>query len=74
MPAQTRAWLPWVACPDRSNGFAGIAGGGLDIEVIRPLAIRLIQVDYNYIQFDMFGVKGLHSNAVRISTGLVIRF
>ena len=59
---------------DSSNGFVGIAGGGLDIEVIRPLAIRLIQLDYNYTQFDTFGVKGLHSNAIRISAGLVIRF
>ena len=59
---------------DSSNGFAGIAGGGLDIEVTRPLAIRLIQVDYNYIRFDSFGVKGLHSNAIRVGAGLVIRF
>jgi len=59
---------------DRSNGFAGIAGGGLDIEATRSLGIRAIQIDYNYIQFDTFGVKGLHSNAVRIGTGLVIRF
>ena len=59
---------------DNSNGFAGIAGGGLDLGVTRPLAIRLIQVDYNYIKFDSFGVKGLHSNAIRIGTGLVIRF
>jgi Outer membrane protein beta-barrel domain len=59
---------------DSSNGFAGITGGGLDIEVTRPLAIRAIQVDYNYIRFNTFGVKGLHSNAVRIGAGLVIRF
>jgi hypothetical protein len=59
---------------DRSNGFAGIAGGGLDIETTRFLAIRIIQADYNYIRFDSFGVKGLHSNAVRIGTGLVLRF
>jgi hypothetical protein len=59
---------------DSSNGFAGIAGGGLDIEATRSLAIRVIQADYNYIQFDTFGVKGLHSNAVRIGAGLVIRF
>jgi hypothetical protein len=57
-----------------SNGFVGIAGGGLDIEAIRPLAIRLIQVDYNYIRFNTFGVTGPQSNAVRIGAGLVIRF
>jgi hypothetical protein len=59
---------------DRSNGFVGIGGGGLDIEATRSLAIRAIQVDYNYSQFETFGVKGLHSNAVRIGAGLVIRF
>jgi len=59
---------------DSSNGFAGIAGGGLDIEATRQLAIRAIQIDYKYIQFDTFGVKAPHSNAVRIGAGLVIRF
>jgi hypothetical protein len=59
---------------DRSNGFVGIGGGGLDIEATRSLAIRAIQVDYNYSQYETFGVKGLHSNAVRIGAGLVIRF
>ena len=59
---------------ENSNGFAAIAGGGFDIEATRSLAIRLIQADYNYIQFDAYGVKGLHSNAVRISSGVVIRF
>jgi hypothetical protein len=60
--------------PNSSNGFAGIAGGGLDIEATRSLAIRAIQVDYNYIKFESFGVKGLHSNAIRLAAGLVIRF
>jgi hypothetical protein len=59
---------------DSSYGFAGIAGGGLDVEVTRSLAIRAFQVDYNYIQFRTFGVGGVHSDAVRIGTGLVIRF
>jgi hypothetical protein len=63
-----------VSMSDSSNGFAAMVGGGLDIGVTRLFAIRAIQADYNYIQFDSFGVKGLHSIAARMSTGLIIRF
>jgi opacity protein-like surface antigen len=50
------------------SGFAMAVGGGLDVELNRNLALRIIQADYSLTR-----VNGTQHNA-RISTGLVFRF
>lgn len=50
-----------------NSGFAVVAGGGLDVEMSRNLALRLIQADYFVTR-----VSGTQHNA-RISIGLVFR-
>ena len=51
---------------DGLNGFALVAGGGLDIKGDSPLAFRLIQVDYI-----MLRSRDQKPQGVRVSTGLV---
>jgi opacity protein-like surface antigen len=48
--------------------FAFVAGGGLDIKIIKPLALRLVQTDYVFIHDD---IDSTHN--FRLSTGLVLR-
>jgi len=59
------------------NVFALAAGGGLDVNVHRWLAIRLIQAEYLMTRFkdpsSPTGQNGRRNN-VRLSTGLVFRF
>lgn len=55
-----------------ANGFAMLAGGGLDLRVKSYLAIRPIQVDYFLTQLPN-GVNGRQNN-LRLSAGLVLRF
>ena len=50
------------------TGFAMAVGGGLDVEIARRLALRIIQVDY-----DLTHVNFTQHN-VRASVGLVFRF
>jgi opacity protein-like surface antigen len=50
------------------NGFAGAAGGGLDVGLSKNLALRVIQADYFLTH-----VNGTQHNA-RASVGLVFRF
>jgi len=53
-----------------SNGFAMLAGGGVDAKVAPHIAVRLAQFDWFY-----YHVQGLsESKNVRISTGIVFRF
>ena len=56
------------------NGFAILAGGGLDARVQTHIAIRCVEVDYLMTRFDRtVGTPGFQ-NDVRVSTGLVFRF
>jgi hypothetical protein len=56
------------------NGFAIMAGGGVDARVQTHLAIRCVEVDYLMTRYDRtVGTTG-YQNDVRISTGLVFRF
>ena len=54
------------------NAFAGILGGGLDLNLGRHVAIRAVQIDWMHSQF----ANGLHDrqNSLRLTTGLVFRF
>ena len=62
------------------NGYTVMAGGGVDAKVNRTIAIRLVQADWLYYNFSNTTVRGAeilgfsHSNNVRISTGVVLRF
>ena len=55
--------------PSSSNtSFATALGGGLDFKIIRPIALR---VEGDYLQTRFYSTT---QNAVRLSTGVVIRF
>jgi outer membrane immunogenic protein len=62
------------------NGFATAAGGGLDYNLTKRIAIKPIQVEYLMTQLDspkLTGVDrnfGNHQNDVRYSAGIVFRF
>jgi len=57
------------AIPSTTNtSFATALGGGLDFKLARPIAIRL---EGDYLQTRFYST---HQNAVRASTGLVLRF
>ena len=54
------------------NAFAGILGGGLDLNLSRHVAIRAVQIDWMHSQF----ANGAHDrqNSLRLTAGLVFRF
>ena len=52
------------------NGFALMAGGGVDANLTRRLAFRVAQADWLLVH----GSGGTSSKNVRISTGLVLGF
>jgi len=55
--------------PSTTNtSFATALGGGLDFKLVRPLAVRF---EGDYLQTRFYSTR---QNAVRVSTGLVIRF
>lgn len=54
------------------NAFAMTAGGGVDVEVRRRLAIRPAEVDYFLTRFD--NAVNDHQNNFRFSAGVVFRF
>jgi hypothetical protein len=54
---------------DGMNGFALVAGGGLDIKGDSPLSFRLLQVDYFLMH-----TRSVKPQGVRVSTGLVWNF
>ncbi len=57
------------------NAFALTAGGGLDINVRRHLAIRIVQAEYLMTEFRDYstGATGMQ-NDMRLSAGIVFRF
>jgi peptidoglycan-associated lipoprotein len=66
------SYFPVSSASTRSaNGFAMIAGGGLDIRISRRLAIRPIEADYVLMHLPN-GVNNAESN-LRLSAGFVIR-
>ena len=62
------------------DGFAVLAGAGVDAKINRNLAVRIAQFDWLYYHFGSKTVGGVAfpsfsgSNNVRISTGIVLRF
>jgi outer membrane immunogenic protein len=54
------------------NTFAMAAGGGVDVEVRRRLAIRLAELDYFLTRFD--NAVNDHQNNFRFSAGVAFRF
>ena len=52
-----------------SNDFTWAAGGGIDINVIKNLAVRPAQFDFGQIRSDMDNV-----NLVGYSAGVVVKF
>lgn len=62
------------------NAFATAAGGGLDYNLTKHIAIKPIQVEYVMTQFDSASLGGStkgfgsHQNDVRYSAGVVFRF
>jgi opacity protein-like surface antigen len=58
--------------PGSSNSFAMAAGGGVDLMLSHRFAIRMIQADYYYTQFDN-GVNNRQNN-LRIGAGVIVRF
>jgi outer membrane immunogenic protein len=62
------------------NAFATAAGGGLDYNLTKRIAIKPIQVEYVMTQFDSAKLSGAtrgfgsHQNDVRYSAGVVFRF
>lgn len=59
---------------DNNTTFAMAIGGGLDVNLSKRLALRVIQADYLYkrLEFNRFGFD-THDN-LRASVGLVFRF
>jgi outer membrane immunogenic protein len=58
--------------PGSANAFAMIAGGGLDIGIVRHIALRAFEADYYLTRFDN-GMND-HQNNLRIAAGVIIRF
>jgi hypothetical protein len=60
-----------------ANGFAAMAGGGVDLKLDRHFALRLFQADWVYYHFsDAFGSSSDLSSGgtVKLATGVVVRF
>jgi peptidoglycan-associated lipoprotein len=55
-----------------ANSFAMTAGGGMDLELARHWALRLVQLDYYLTRFNN-GVNG-HQNSLRVGVGIAFRF
>jgi hypothetical protein len=57
-----------------------MVGGGVDYKVIKPLSIRVIDVDWLYYHFGSTTIADVavpsfsQSNNVRITAGVVFRF
>jgi outer membrane protein OmpA-like peptidoglycan-associated protein/opacity protein-like surface antigen len=57
------------------NSFAMTAGGGLDINVRRHLAIRILQAEYLMTRFDNLTTgTSATQNDMRLSSGIVFRY
>lgn len=66
---QTTVSLPEFGASARSSSYAMALGGGLDVKVMRHLAVRLFQADY-YLTRNF----GSSQNNLRFSAGVVFRF
>jgi outer membrane immunogenic protein len=55
-----------------ANVFALSAGGGVDVGISSHIAIRAVDVDYFYTQFN--NDVNQHQNNLRVSAGIVFRF
>jgi peptidoglycan-associated lipoprotein len=54
------------------SAIAAAAGGGLDLGVNRRLAVRLFEVDYNFMHFQ--NAVNSRESLLRITFGVVLRF
>jgi hypothetical protein len=57
-----------VATP-AENGFALLAGGGLDMRIKPWIAWRVVEADYSFLR-----LAGNSSNGIRVDTGILFRF
>ncbi len=63
-----------VSDVETSNGFAMVAGGGVDVKVGRFLAVRLGQVDYLFTRLPGESSPTHNQHNFRYSAGVVFRF
>ena len=56
------------------NAFATAAGGGLDYQLTKHIALKPIQVEYVMTQLDSKNGFGSHQNDIRYSAGVAFRF
>jgi opacity protein-like surface antigen len=56
------------------TGFAMTAGGGVDYQLMRHLALRPVQAEYLLTRFDNGISETQNQNNLRISAGVVFRF
>lgn len=59
--------------PNSDSAFAMLAGGGVDVKIVRQFSVRAVQVDWLYTRPPSAAVF-LNANSVRIVTGIVFRF
>jgi outer membrane immunogenic protein len=64
--------VPGTGLSGTANALAISAGGGIDLQVGRLFALRMIQADYFHTRFDN-GVNQSQNN-FRLSTGIVVHF
>jgi peptidoglycan-associated lipoprotein len=67
-------WNSPTGVSTTQNAFATAAGGGLDYNLTKRIAIKPIQVEYVMTQIDSARGFGSHQNDVRYSGGVVFRF
>jgi len=58
---------------DAENAFAMTAGGGVDVNVHRNVAIRIVQTEYLLSRFTGLSGSRETQNNIRLSTGIVFR-
>jgi outer membrane protein OmpA-like peptidoglycan-associated protein len=56
------------------NNYGIIAGGGVDVAIVRHVSLRLFQADYEYAQHEYGPLLQPTLSGVRLSTGLVWQF
>ncbi len=67
-------WNSPTGVSTTQNAFATAAGGGLDYNLTKLIAIKPIQVEYVMTQIDSARGFGSHQNDIRYSGGVVFRF
>ena len=68
------AWNSPTRATITQNAFATAAGGGLDYQLTKRIALKPIQVEYVMTQIDSANGFGSHQNDVRYSGGVAFRF